>query len=330
MPKTGTTSLQSYLRKNANFLRQNGVLYPRPDLRTHHNFLNAGMPGVDRVPRQFAQRFTRGDHVEYVDALRTEIAEAASSIHTVIISSEHMFRVLTEEDAEVIRSLLPDTKAVIEFMVYVRNPGDRYISAMQQVLKASTRILRPQGLPCRPQIESFQRLGMQVVVKAFSRDSLYRKDVAQDFVRTTLNIAGTDIPGISESRLNETISAEGMCILLNYRRKFNSQQDNILTEDSKALFDEISAVEKGIGGVGRPRLLPNVRTLIESLSKDLLWLKSEYGVTFPEIDYSRIGNDQIQAPRRPHEIADVCEVDPDVLNTITAHLLRRLVVTREQ
>ena len=82
-PKTGTTSLQTYLGKKQSKLRGKGILYP-------HNLDKAQNPTAPK--HQWFEKNLAGSHIEYFfENFRNVISQIKNDTHTVIISSEGIY-----------------------------------------------------------------------------------------------------------------------------------------------------------------------------------------------------------------------------------------------
>lgn len=82
-PKTGTTSIQTYLEKNQRKLRGKGILYP-------HNIARIRNPHAPR--HQWFEKNLVTTHTEYfLENFKNIIAQVKEDTHTIILSSEGIY-----------------------------------------------------------------------------------------------------------------------------------------------------------------------------------------------------------------------------------------------
>lgn len=82
-PKTGTTSIQTYLDKNQRKLRGKGILYP-------HNIDRINHPHAPK--HQWFEKNLVTTHVEYfLENIKNIIAQVKDDTHTIILSSEGIY-----------------------------------------------------------------------------------------------------------------------------------------------------------------------------------------------------------------------------------------------
>jgi hypothetical protein len=82
-PKTGTTSIQSYLDKNQRKLRGKGILYP-------HNIDRIKNPHAPK--HQWFEKNLVTTHVDYfLENFKNIIAQITEDIHTIVLSSEGIY-----------------------------------------------------------------------------------------------------------------------------------------------------------------------------------------------------------------------------------------------
>ncbi|HEC60431.1 hypothetical protein LCGC14_0581510 [marine sediment metagenome] len=82
-PKTGTTSIQSYLDKKQSKLRRKGILYP-------HNHKSLNNPNAPK--HQWFEKNLVTTHVEnFLENLRNIMSQVKQETHTIILSSEGIY-----------------------------------------------------------------------------------------------------------------------------------------------------------------------------------------------------------------------------------------------
>ena len=235
--KTGTSSIQEALAQAQECGRLGPAHYPMPDGDRHHARLaNVYLPHARIPPADWTtyphddERFATAQR-SYRESFFGNLGPAKS----VIVSSETLAALSTEEAAR----LRADFRAVgfgdFRIVLYVRDPADYYLSHVQQVLKASSSVADPTTFRYE-----FRQIAMtwerafpgQLTVRHYRSDTEY--DVVQDFSDVLQGSLGVSLPPIT-TRLNTTMSAEGMDVLQLYRSQFWSGQDDTFTPDTKRL-----------------------------------------------------------------------------------------------
>jgi len=114
-PKTGTTSLQTYLAKKQRKLRQNGILYP-------HNLEKLQHPTAPR--HQWFEKNLMAANVNYFsENLKNIIAQVKQDTHTILISSEGIYNYwwdFSKESKKILKEL--NQLFDVEVWVWFREP----------------------------------------------------------------------------------------------------------------------------------------------------------------------------------------------------------------
>ena len=114
-PKTGTTSLQTYLDKKQRKLRMKGILYP-------HNIGNLQNPTAPK--HQWFEKNLVATHLEYfLENFKNIISQVNKDTHTIILSSEGIYNYwwdFSEESKDVLSEL--GKFFDIEIWVWFREP----------------------------------------------------------------------------------------------------------------------------------------------------------------------------------------------------------------
>ena len=311
--KTGTTSIQRYLRKNQEAILRQGFLYPASHLGgPNHAILT--VPLFRKVQRSLVARTGKN----YEAALETSY-EAWESVarqvrdaqpDTVILSSEFLFNVRNPQLlVDLIRKYIGDVRD-LTFIAYLRMRSQHYPSAMQQKLKASHKIphLDAARSPVT-QLESYSTIG-EVVARKFARDQLKNGDVTEDICDVLgIKTAGfKDIP----AEANTSVSAEGIILLQEYRETHHGDRNNVFTADTKDLLKKIAAEEsKSAGTYTRPRLRPEIAQALDQETDDTRKLKARFGVDL-SFDHGVAAMDDAQLAQI-ERAAQVLAYDPDLL-----------------
>jgi len=172
-PKTGTTSMQSYLDKNQRKLRGKGILYP-------HN--------IDRIKNSHApkhQWFEKNlvtTHIEFfLENFKNIIAQITENTHTIILSSEGIYNYWWDFPDES-TALLSELKNHFDTEVWVwfREP----LAFIEDFYKQCMRNPRVESNPCYGRDLSFSEM---LDIKWFSQHLDY-----QGFVNDCQALFGED------------------------------------------------------------------------------------------------------------------------------------------
>jgi hypothetical protein len=146
-------------------------------------------------------------------------------------------------------------------------------------------------------------------VIAYERDTLYRNDVVSDFIRRVLPEHEKTLNRSQAVASNESISAESMSIMQDYRMQNYPEKDNIPTVDSVRLLRSLRAVEKKYKIGTRPVLREELAQFIDHSSTELSFLSECYDVNFKGIDYSAIRTIDNNPYASLTKVSDICFVD---------------------
>jgi hypothetical protein len=329
--KTGTTALQASLTRNTRYLRQNGVLYPA--VRSHpisHHFMTMRLLERTGMGRTFRPLYKdrpdllAKDYEANWRDVRGQVRKYRP--HTLVLSSEILFRASDVERAKEFRDLLRRFSDDISIVAYLRQPSAFYLSGVQQALKSSSTFQPPAGINFRTNIEFYEALfGCRVNVAAFDRATLANGDIVSDFVQRYLPTvdAGKMSPELTQT--NETLSAETMSILQDYRRVNHPDSDYMLSIDTARFRMRLQEIEHRFGFRQRPSLREGIGRFIDHASVDLLWLQESRGIVFPNIEYDRIGPVTDNPYQHCRKVADICEVDEARRQEIMMRVIREIV-----
>lgn len=305
MPKTGSTALQETLLASHDELLRQGVLYPRvPDPSfNNHRLLLVGTTPLKKLPRHIRRSYSEADldarKAEFLRAVRSDLR--TQDPRALVLSSESLFRNFTPEGQRVLMAGLgkigvqPDNTTVV---AYVRRPADRYLSGLQQHLKASWKITPPEPAHYRANLEQYESLfgNKAVSVVPFRREALIGADIVTDFLARFLTPYGVDRDRMAPvGAVNEALSSEGIDIQRAYRAAFHHDDDDRHTPDSLQLFKALQAIDAELG-MTRPRLVDGIADLVDYAGTDPLWMRERFGVEFPDFDYARLERGALLAP----------------------------------
>lgn len=323
MPKTGSTSIQTFLSKNRKKLLKLGILYPNVNISTNnHNFLSLFLNDQKSIPRRYRAIYKNNTVLMKRDAeknwklIKNQIDKVNPEI--VILSGEAIFKGFENVDkiSKFKERLLQITND-IEIVVYVRQPSKQYISHVQQRLKASGSFPYPQPF-CIQEIlqnieSSFER---KIKVLTYEREVLYKQDVVSDFINQTLPEYEATLDHSSVTVANESISVESMSILQDYRMENHPEKDNLPTIDTFKLLKVLRNVERKYKIGNRPKLREQIANFIDYSSTDLLYLNKNYNVHFSGIDLNAIKAFENNPYVSHTKVSDICLVDDEVKKKI--------------
>jgi hypothetical protein len=159
-PKTGTTSIQSYLDKNQRKLRGKGILYP-------HNIDRIKNPHAPK--HQWFEKNLVTTHVEYfLENFKNIIAQVTEDTHTIILSSEGIYNYWWDFPEES-TTLLAELKNLFdaEIWVWFREP----LAFIEDFYKQCMRNPRVESNPCYGRDLSFSEM---LDIKWFSQHLDYQ------------------------------------------------------------------------------------------------------------------------------------------------------------
>lgn len=334
MPKTGTTSLQLSLTAMHEALLERGVLYPSllidaPD----HNFLTLLTENPDRIPGMYwfdIERHPGFMHDRILpswDGILEQIARHKPG--KLILSSEMLFSRFEDDHRGLLLKKLRNLSADISTIIYIRQPSKHYLSNVQQKLKNAGTFWPPGPARLQVHIEAWERaLGNTAQLLAYERSQLIGEDSTSDFIHRVLSPSereGLDIP---RTRSNESLSAESMSILQDFRLSTCPELEDRRVPSNTALRRILTELDAQIPG-HPPALLPEIADFIDHSSTDLLWLRERSGIHFSGIDYARIGSvPPPPLPDRPLTVTDICSVDPErkaLLTSLAIETLHRQI-----
>lgn len=245
-PKTGTTSLQTYLDKKQRKLRGKGILYP-------HNIRGLQNPTAPR--HQWFEKNLITTHVDrFLENFRNIIAQVKADTHTIIISSEGIYNYwwdFPEQSHDLLRALGKLFK--VEIWVWFRDP----LSFIESYYKQCIRNPQLENNPCYGKDLSFadmldipwfaKHLDYQGFVKdcqsLFGEHSVsafeYKGDVVREVIQTLGLATAHDNP---TPRQNQSLNNASVALLRTLNRYDLSAKDKeSLTTHLKAMNSTLDA-----------------------------------------------------------------------------------------
>ncbi len=316
--KTGSTSIQEALANSRD--RFAAVRYPVIGRDRDHNRLLTLYFPHDQLPVHW-------QHVspEATRRYRRLLFEELAAVKSAIFSAEALSSYFTPAAAQQLRADLEYAGFQrFHVILYVRDPADYFLSAMQQTLK-STSDAAPMGYNPASFRYEFRRMSEtwedafpgSLVVRKFLGGS--KMDVVQDFSALTQEFLGISV-NARPAMMNTTISAESMQILQNYRLAFWPDNGGVATPDTTRL---ISFLEGAAGDIAQTKPVLK-RALAEHIRanhvEDAAFIRSRYGVDLLLTDSRPAPSLHVD---QPYRVGDLLErVDPEVVHQLLLRLAK--------
>ena len=196
----------------------------------------------------------------------------------------------------------------------MRAPANWYLSALQQVLKASWSPPDP-AYRMRHIFEAYERrFPGALAVRRYIDGGAQPFDIVEDFRTAIMPEIGEPLPA---SRLNETMSAEAMAILQDRRRTQFPNENGVFKSETNALIARLLEQDKAVAGWRAPTLRPEIQGAISACAVDAPWLKENYGIVFDGFDYGAVGAQDVAGLEKAR-VEDICIVDQDRLRLLAA------------
>lgn len=257
-PKTGTTSLQTYLDKKQRKLRGLGILYP-------HNLEKSHNPAAPK--HQWFEKNLVTNHVEnFLENLKNIVSQVKNNTHTIILSSEGIYNYWWNFPLES-KALLSELNLLfdIEVWVWFREP----LAFIESYYKQCIRNPQVQSNPCYGKDLSFadmldikwfaQHLNYQGFVSEcqsiFGKNNILVFQYEGDVVQQVAKMLGLASPHDNPTpRQNKSLNSASIKIL----RTINHY--NIKAKEKELLIPHL----KQINAIIEPYV---VDTLIDEKSK---------------------------------------------------------------
>ncbi|NNE74655.1 MAG: hypothetical protein HKN26_13395 [Acidimicrobiales bacterium] len=325
--KTGTSTLQAFLRQNESALAAVGVYYPpTPEPRMNHSVqANAAVRPPAFWPRVFKTSFPDPAPVQaQADDFFADL-RARSSPDLTVLSSEYLagFRVAKIYEFLDVCGANDGTATAV---CYVREPTQFWASSTSQRLKSSARVQNPlQGLLDGYNVVAKLRhweecIGRdRLIVRAFEPHQLVGGDICGDFLgvlggfRPLPEAATFDRPGDR----NVASSAEALIALQELREEWLGRNDH--TQAARELGRAIARHAEGLPTTPARFSAPVLRVIRDHYADDIAWLRSAYGLEFSTVEGENGDTEAEQANEtlsggRVRELLE--QFDPTVLATL--------------
>ena len=247
--KTGTTSIQEFLKKNSDKLKKNGVYIPQSPMVGYgnHRWIQLIANNDDFSDEfVFVQKFkSLDDRKEKINKKRLELIDecnnAAASCKTLIFTSEHLqSRLRGREEIQRLNRLVEGFASRIRIIIYIRDPLKTAMSLLSTAIKGggTSRCLAPpqdkyiEYLCSHAQIikrwqECFP--DAEIIVRRFQRNVLEKGDVVIDFCTQVIEEFSEDEYELLKPS-NETLSLSGMALLRKLNLEYPRFVDNKLNQ----------------------------------------------------------------------------------------------------
>lgn len=317
--KTGTTTLQKTLNQNRNIILEQGYLYPKPKFVVSHHVLT--VPFARNVQRSLVQHLGNDHEIASQIAFQQwdELSKEAKlkNPEVLLLSSEFFYYVPKVGEVPQLIERLFGPHINIELIVYLRSHSEHYISLVQQHLKAHHNL--PKNALKSNYREHFGKLSSvgKVIARKFDRKSMKDGDIVTDFC---------DVVGIDATKLNyktasenASISAEGMVLLQEYRRKYHRDKPNVFTDDTNQLIRNIAKIEAAHPGMyTKPKLLPEFAQILDRDTDDVAWLRKHFNINLHK--EHGISHDASKDVSDVKNVSELMNFDHDLLEGLKKEL----------
>lgn len=262
MEKTGSTSIQWFLREHARQLRRAGVGYPLGTSgRANHNFLASAYIPPDSPRLSRGARSGRARQPGYLEEFRSTIMAEIGSHDCVVISGEHLFRLTANEVGALKLDLEAAGVRETRVIGILRSPASFYLSFVQQELKGSGAFPSPDGFYI-PYAERAAGWLQHFDCRFFEFEAMSASGIIATFVKQLEQFFGVDLSPLPRDvpRTNDSLSPEEMQLVQDFRRRWFPDDDGILNRETTRLVDFLRRHRDT--SWRKPALRPEVEALI--------------------------------------------------------------------
>ena len=324
LPKTGSTSVQKLLFENAHLLEAQGIHFvPTPDQpgAPNHNLL--ALAFGDSVKRVFRRRYgndlaalKRDSRGAWLD-LRNDFDASGKS--TLLLSGEFFSGSDPTTLLPFVRGLFGPIEITTVF--YLRRPSALFASHLQQKAKGNPKIRNLQRFKQASMLAPWSNHG-NLILRELHKDRLVDGDVRKDLAQ----LVGIDTSDfVFPPRANESVSAEGIELLLQHRRfNFPDAPAEILPQ-SKRLLRMIRDLEEQLPHTfSKPALLPDFATYLDTDEEDLRELKARFGFEYAGLRVRKGSPDNPALESHQFErVREILEFDRPAFRRLRKALERR-------
>lgn len=243
--KTGTTSIQNFLKRNIDQLKRNGVYVPQtpmlwdgnhrwiPLLANNNGFSDDFVVSLNFNDEEDRRQKISKKRKQFID----ECQSAKITCNTIVLSSEHIHsRLKTPQEIERLQNLVKEFAHEIVVVIYIRDPLKTAVSLLSTAIKFGS---TSRTLPS-PSAEYFNYIcnhgqtislweecfpGAKIAVRKFDRSCLAKGDVVMDFCSQFIDDFCEEDYEFPKPA-NETLSLTGMALLRKLNERFPCILDN--------------------------------------------------------------------------------------------------------
>jgi hypothetical protein len=220
--KTGTTSVQRFLRANRDLLAERGVLFPRaPGEENQMGMAVAAQNEFGPLRKNVFQLHNWDEVEQFRSRLRNDLENElrAGDFGQAIISGEHCSsRLTTEEEVSWLRDFLKEFFDDIRVVVYLRRQDEFLLSTYSTDIKGGAvhRLRIPEGEILHRRYNHWNLLSRwslvfgqrNIICRKYQKVSLKGGDIIEDFRHT---VGLSDLwPYTYPKRLNESLDATSL------------------------------------------------------------------------------------------------------------------------
>ncbi len=295
--KTGTTTVQQFFCRNQAALLADGFFYPMRSSHTPQHVLipagfvqkrNYSLPN-NRFYMDNSNRFWRSFD-SFWKKMLDDIEEYKP--HTVILSAETLFDDFSSISEKSFSEFLGEYFSDVSIVAYIRSPSADYKSRIFQQIRTAKQIMPPHVRPIRQVIEYYEHeFPGNVHVYPFEKEQLLGGDILRDFLTKNTPELLHLIKATSTEFKNVSLSP----VLLKALQKIRLEEQpegrlpkistNALVVWATEAYEKErpTAIESETIG-----LRDDINLFLQSSAIDYKWLREVYGVTFSDLDYSKI------------------------------------------
>ena len=241
--KTGTTSIQHFLKQNREKLLENKIYIPQSPMvaKGNHRWVAVFAYNASRIDdliigQQFKNNQERSEKIrKRKDQFLSECQEAKATCNTMILSSEQFHsRLQSQEEIQRLYSTLNPIFEEIEIILYIRDPLKMAVSSLSTTIKAGG-IDSTLNTPSSQDLEGnhYKTINQweknfpeaKITVRRFEKSRLIDGDIVSDFCsQIAANFHKKDYTFFKPT--NSTLSLTGMALLRRLNFKFPRFTDN--------------------------------------------------------------------------------------------------------
>ncbi len=291
--KTGSSSIQASLAFASNRGKLAPLSYFRPRVESN-NFISCLYYPVADIPYYYQKKYCcSGELEKVINAYRQEFFSFLNAHDQAIVSAEALSNFGSAEISLLKEDLESAGFFLANVVMYVRDPLEHYLSRLQQSLKVSHRPVEPEnyGYNLKNKIHNWQvHFPDGMIVRPFQRMMLNENCVVADFLHLASRFFSTDLKSLRVFNVNESVSAEGMFILQQYRAMFYPDADHTQQPDVNRLVALLQQ-SKELLCQSRARLkTPVAMVMRKNYSEVYCWLRRRHGIVFPSFSKEIVSN----------------------------------------